>query len=158
MNGFGIPEQIGKFQIRARLGAGGFGAVYRAYDPQLDREVALKVPHPGTLDTTEAVQRFLREAKTAARLHHPQIVPVHDYGQDGPHPYIASAYIAGVPLSHEINDRVIDPHRAARIILDLAGALAYAHHEGIVHRDVKPDNVMVDPKGDDYLVDFGLAY
>jgi hypothetical protein len=158
--GFGIPAQIGKFQVRARLGAGGFGAVYRAYDPQLDREVALKVPHPGTLDTPEAVQRFLREAKTAARLHHPQIVPVYDFGQDGPHYYIASAYIGGVALSREIDDQDqgIDPHRAARIVCDLAGALAYAHREGIVHRDVKPDNVMVDPTGDVYLVDFGLAY
>src|SRR5207253_4381432 len=84
-------QQIGRFQIRARLGAGAFGTVYRAYDPQLDREVALKVPQAGTLDKPKAVERFLREAKAAARLSHPHIVPVYDVGRDGTHYYIASA-------------------------------------------------------------------
>src|SRR5262245_20375072 len=77
-----VPRQIGRYRIRARLGTGAFGTVYRAYDPQLDREVALKVPHPGTLNSPKAVERFLREARSAARLRHPHIVPVYDAGQD----------------------------------------------------------------------------
>ena len=154
-----IPERLGRFEIRTRLGAGAFGTVYRAFDPVLNREVALKVPQAGTLQSPKTVQRFLREARAAAQLRHPHIVPVYDAGTDGPHHYIASAFIEGQTLAAVIdaNDKGLEPRRAAQIVLDLAKALNYAHGRGIVHRDVKPANVMIDAEGQPQLMDFGLA-
>jgi WD40 repeat protein/tRNA A-37 threonylcarbamoyl transferase component Bud32 len=154
----GVPLQIGRFQIRARLGAGAFGAVYRAYDPQLEREVALKIPQQGTLDSAKAIERFLREAKAAARLRHPHIVPIYDAGRDGMHYYIASAFIEGQTLAQIIDEGPIKIRRAVQMVRELAEALAYAHEQGIVHRDVKSANVIVDTKGKAHLMDFGLAY
>jgi WD40 repeat protein len=132
--------------------------VYRAYDPQLDREVALKVPQGGTLESRKAVERFLREAKAAAQLRHPHIVPVYDAGRDAPHYYIASAFIQGRTLARAADEGKIGFRRAAQTVRDLAEALAYAHGLGIVHRDVKPANVMLDEQGKAHLMDFGLAY
>jgi serine/threonine protein kinase len=157
-SGPGLPAQVGRFQVRAWLGAGAFGAVYRAYDPQLEREVALKVPHPGSLDSPTAAERFLREAKAAARLHHAHIVPVHEAGFDGTHHYIATAFIEGCTLARAIEERRLDFRQAAKVVRDLAEALDYAHKSGVVHRDVKPANVMLDQRGDAYLTDFGLAH
>src|SRR5262249_30012001 len=94
-----LPSRIGRFAIRQRLGEGAFGVVYRAHDPQLDREVALKVAKPHMLNTETRVKRFLREAKAAANLRHPNIVPVHDSGRDGDQYYIASAFIPGQSLA-----------------------------------------------------------
>src|SRR5262249_11370802 len=95
----GPPKQIGRFEIRGKLGSGAFGTVYRAYDSQLDREVALKVPQRGTLQNAKHVERFLREAKAAARLRHPHIVPVFQAGKHGEHYYIASTMILGRTLA-----------------------------------------------------------
>ena len=151
-------ERIGRFRILARVGSGGFGAVYRAYDSVLDREVALKVPRAEVLDRPVAQARFLREPKAAAQLRHPHIVPVFDAGQDGDFYYIASAFIDGQTLEQEIKSALPDFRRAAAIARQLADALDYAHRQGIVHRDVKPSNVMVDGRGDALLMDFGLAH
>jgi hypothetical protein len=148
---------VGRFQIRSRLGAGAFGIVYRAFDPQLDREVALKVPNAGVLDSPKRVERFLREAKAAANLRHPHIVPVFDAGKDGDKYFIASAFIAGKKLADTIEEDGIAFERAARLVRELAEALAYAHQERIVHRDVKPDNIMLDAEDRVHLMDFGLA-
>ncbi len=152
-----VPQQIGRFKIRRRLGAGAFGAVYRAHDPVLDREVALKVPRAAVLEKPEARARFLREPKAAAQLRHPHIVPVHDAGSDGEHYYIASAFIEGRTLEEVIEDEPPDFRRAAGIVRDLADALDYAHEMGVVHRDVKPANIMIDSRGQALLMDFGLA-
>jgi WD40 repeat protein/tRNA A-37 threonylcarbamoyl transferase component Bud32 len=152
-----VSPHIGRFEVRSELGSGAFGTVYRAYDPQLDREVALKVPRAGTLDSPERVERFLREAKAAAQLRHPHIVPIYDAGQDGSQYYIASAFIPGRTLA-EARDAGLNFRQAAAITRDLAEALAYAHELGIVHRDVKPANVMLDHKGQPHLMDFGLAH
>jgi hypothetical protein len=152
------PPPIGRFQVRTRLGGGAFGAVYRAYDPQLEREVALKVPHISMFADSSAVARFLREAKAAARLRHPHIVPVYEAGQDAGRYYIASALIEGQTLAAEIAEHPVDLRRAARLVRDLAEALAYAHEKGVVHRDVKPANVMVDTGGQVHLMDFGMAH
>ena len=139
-----VPEKLGRFEIRSRLGAGGFGAVYRAYDPVLEREVALKVPRAAVLESEKARARFLREPKAAAQLQHPHIVPVYDAGSDGEHYYIASAYIEGQTLEAVIREQRPDFRRAAPIVRALAEALDYAHQMGVVHRDVKPSNVMID--------------
>lgn len=152
-----IPTQIGRYHIEESLGSGAFGAVYQAHDPQLDRKVALKVPHDIHLNNPRFVKRFLNESKACACLQHPHIVPVFDAGQDGQRYYIASAFIAGETLDAAIGRQKLDLRQAARIVMQLADALAYAHKQGIVHRDVKPDNVMLDTGGEPHLMDFGLA-
>ena len=152
-----LPTGIGRFQIRKWLGEGAFGIVYRAYDPRLEREVALKVPNSGVLKNPRRVKRFLREARAAANLRHPHIVPVFDAGQDGDLYYIASAFIAGKELKDAIDDNGLEFSRAARLTRELSEALAYAHTQGIVHRDVKPGNIMLDENDHVHLMDFGLA-
>jgi tRNA A-37 threonylcarbamoyl transferase component Bud32 len=151
------PQQIGRFLVRERVGAGVFGTVYRAYDPQLQREVAVKVSRPGSLADDERRERFLREARAAARLAHPFIVPIYEIGDDGEQ-YIASAFIEGPTLAAACAAGTLDCRRAALVVHDLARALAYAHKLGVVHRDVKPANVILDKEGRPHLTDFGLAY
>ena len=147
--------------MRQRLGEGAFGVVYRAYDPQLDREVALKVAKPHTLNTEARVKRFLREAKAAANLRHPNIVPVFDSGKDGDQYYIASAFIPGKSLAAALEEQPegkgLEMRRAVEIVRRLAEALAYAHSKGVIHRDIKPANAMLDDQGEPMLLDFGLA-
>ncbi|HEX3658586.1 MAG TPA: protein kinase [Pirellulales bacterium] len=152
-----VPELLGRFEICERLGAGAFGAVYRARDPLLDREVALKVPHPSTLQFPTQRARVLTEAKAAAQLRHPNIVPVYEAGHDGETYYIAAAFIAGQTLEDAIDGQRPDFRRATKLVMELAGALDYAHQLGVVHRDVKPANIMLDRKGSPLLMDFGLA-
>lgn len=152
-----LPERIGRFLIRERLGAGAFGAVYRAFDPNLDREVALKVPHREIQQDPRASERFLREARAAARLNHPHIVPVYEAGTDGDTSYLACAFIPGRTLADALDDGPMEPRRAARIVAALADALHAAHREGIVHRDVKPSNILLDVDDQPRLADFGLA-
>src|SRR5262249_18724128 len=139
------------------IGAGAFGTVYRAHDPQLDREVALKLLKPSALGSATAVERFRREAKAAARMLHPNIVPVHDAGQHGSQSYIASAFIAGRPLSDLTPKGGMDPGRAVRLVLQLLDALTYAHGQSVLHRDVKPGNILVTDRDHLYLTDFGVA-
>jgi formylglycine-generating enzyme required for sulfatase activity len=155
--GSAVPAVIGRYQVRAKLGSGAFGTVYRSYDPQLDREVALKVLHPDALTSPQAVERFQREARAAAKMHHSHIVPVHDAGQHGGHYFITSALIPGRTLASAIPDSGMDPRRAAQMALQLAEALTYAHQQGVLHRDVKPGNIMLDDQDTLYLMDFGLA-
>jgi hypothetical protein len=147
---------LGRFKLREILGQGAFGRVYRAYDPQLDREVALKVPTFGP-DETHKVQRFIAEAKAAARLRHPNIVPTYESGQADGLYYIAAQFVPGQPLSKVIKEKPPDFRQSAEWVRQLADALAYAHGEGIVHRDIKPSNIMIDAKGVPQIMDFGLA-
>jgi serine/threonine protein kinase len=157
--GAGPPARIGRFELRRRLGAGAFGEVYCAFDPHLDREVALKVARPGTLTTPDRVQRFLREARAAANLRHPHIVPLFETGQDGDHHFTASAFIPGGTLEKELAaaQGPLAFRRTADLIRKLAEALGYAHRQGIIHRDVKPANILLDERGDPLVADFGLA-
>lgn len=147
----------GRFEVRATLGAGSSGAVYRAYDRVLSREVALKVPHPGLMTSPRIAERFVREARALAQLHHPNIVPVFDAGRDDGRYYLASAYIEGETLSDRIGRGGLPPREAAEVVHSLAQALEYAHEQGVIHRDVKSANVMLDRQGRPYLLDFGLA-
>jgi WD40 repeat protein len=157
--GRGIPKQIGRFQIRGFLGAGAFGTVYRAYDPQLDREVALKVAQ-ATAQSPERIQRFRREARAAAGLRHPNIVPLFEAGTADGHLYLASAFVPGMTLEdalREENPDGLPPEQSAAVVRKLADALAYAHGQKVLHRDVKSANIILDPDGEPHLLDFGLA-
>jgi tRNA A-37 threonylcarbamoyl transferase component Bud32 len=157
--GSGEAGQLGRFRILGLLGRGQHATVYRAYDAVLDRDVALKVPRPGVLRTEKALERFLGEARAQARLRHPRIVPVYEAGRAGDRHYIAMAMIEGRSLADRLAEEgPLAPDHAAGVVAELAGALAYAHALGVVHRDVKPANVRVDHRGDVYLMDFGIAY
>jgi len=149
---------LGRFRIVSILGEGQHATVYRAYDPVLERDVALKVPRQGVLKTAKALERFLGEAKALARLRHPRIVPVYEAGCVGERHYIAMAFIKGCNLAEQSVEHPLALHRAAEIVAELAEALAYAHGQGVVHRDVKPANIRLDDEGAVYLMDFGIAY
>ncbi len=141
------PRRLGRFEIRRELGRGGFGVVFLAFDPKLGREVALKVPRPEAIMNPELRARFQREARVAAGLDHPNLVPVYDAGEEGAVCYIASPYCPGTTLSAWLKERGEPaPSRlAARLLLLLADAVEYAHRRGILHRDLKPGNVMLSP-------------
>jgi formylglycine-generating enzyme required for sulfatase activity len=148
---------VGRYVLRAKLGAGAFGTVYRAYDPNLDREIALKILKSNLLAAPGVRERFQREARAAARLDHPHIVPVYDADTSGKHCYLASKLIAGKSLDNLIPENGLDPRRAVALLVQLLDALAHAHALGILHRDVKPANCLVDAQDRLYLTDFGLA-
>lgn len=154
---------IGRFEIETKLGAGGFGDVYRVYDPLLDRQAALKVLRAGATNT-QRKEKMLSEAKASARLRHPNIVAVYEVGEDQDRPFIASQFIAGDTLSKHIKDQdrpLTDLDKTRQLItwlIELCRALAYAHRESIVHRDVKPHNVLIDENSHAQLADFGLAH
>ncbi len=156
--GSASPSRIGRFQIRGILGSGSCATVYRAFDPDLEREIALKVPNPGLAASEKALARFVGEARALARLRHPGIVAVFEAGVSGDSPYLATAYIAGRTLSAEIAEGPVDYPRAAEIAAELAEALDEAHRSAVVHRDVKPANVLVSTDGRVHLTDFGLAW
>jgi|GEM_PF-1367199 len=159
------PTQIGRFRILSELGSGGYGVVFKALDPKLNRTVALKIPRPEVLVTNDLRQRFLLEAKAAATLHHPNVVSVFESGNAGPICYIASAYCDGESLAERLK-RTDDPvtiKEAVRLVYELAGAVQHAHDRGILHRDLKPSNVLLDRSPDNNsivvprITDFGLA-
>jgi eukaryotic-like serine/threonine-protein kinase len=152
----GSLGSLGRFQLRERLGDGGFGQVFRAYDPRLDRDVAVKVlkqPNP----SDRVMERFFREARAVARLDHPNIVPVHDAGYDGGRCWVAYQLVSGRALWWYRDQHRMDATTAARIVRALADALDHSHHMGVVHRDIKPANVLIDDQGRPRLIDFGLA-
>src|SRR5262245_609531 len=155
-----LPARIGRFEVFGFLGAGSFGTVYHARDPQLDREIALKVAKATSL-SPERLARFRREARAAAGLRHPHIVPLFEAGETDGQLFLASAYIPGTTLEDAVHERRerggFSPREAATIVQKLAEALAYAHGQGLLHRDVKSGNVMLDPDGEPHLLDFGLA-
>jgi serine/threonine protein kinase len=153
------PSQrlIGRFEIVGTLGVGAFGTVFRARDPELDRTVAIKIPRTGNIGTAADVDRFLREARSAAQLRHPWIVAVHEVGQHDGTPYIVSDYVNGVTLSDWLTAYKPTFRESARLVAEIAVAIHVAHEHGVVHRDVKPSNILIDPAGNPHVVDFGLA-
>lgn len=161
-NGASTPERepslgrIDRFEMKEVLGSGGFGVVYRAWDPTLSRVVALKVPRFAASDQ-KRLRRFTAEARAAARLRHPNIVAVHESGQAGEQPFIAYEYVKGETLADRIRRQRPAFAETARWVRDLASALHYAHSEGVVHRDVKPDNIIVNDRSQPQILDFGLA-
>jgi len=139
--------RVGQFEIVETLGVGGFGIVYRAWDPITQREVALKVPRPEALASPELQRRFEHEARAAAKLDHPYIVPVLEAGIDGHVPYIAAVYYRAITLAAWLKEqtRPIPPRGAAELVARLADALNHAHVRGVLHRDMKPSNVLLIP-------------
>lgn len=137
------PKTIGKFTILELLGRGAFGTVYRARDPELDRFVAIKVPRAGSFSAREDVERFLREARHAARLKHSGIVSVYEIGHSHDSPYIVSEYIAGLTLADLLTGTRPSFRDTAEIMARIAEALAYAHESGVIHRDLKPANILL---------------
>lgn len=153
-----MPTRIGRFEVIEILGHGGFGTVYRARDPQMGRDVAIKVPGANRLPTPTDTQRFLREAKAAALLRHANVCAVHEIGEDNGHPFIVMDYIAGEALSAIIDrGERLPVDRIVRIIRQLALALEAIHKQGIIHRDLKPSNIIIDSNGTPVIMDFGLA-
>src|SRR5262249_39789388 len=136
---------------------GAFGTVYMARDPELDRTIAVKVPRLAELPGGDDLERFLREARSVAQLRHPGIVPVHEVGQAGGVPFLVSAFVLGTTLADRLTARRPTFREAAELIAKLADALQYAHEHGVVHRDVKPSNVLIGEGGTPHLTDFGLA-
>ncbi len=149
------PRRLGRFELLGEIGSGAFGTVYRARDPGLDRLVAVKVPHPG--QPPAAAARFLREARSAAQLRHAVIVPIHEVGEDAGTPFLVSELVAGTTLAVRLRAGPFEPAEAARLVAALADGLHYAHTHGVIHRDVKPSNIMLGAAGEPHLLDFGLA-
>jgi serine/threonine protein kinase len=152
----GSLGSLGRFQLRERLGDGGFGEVLRAYDPRLDRDVAIKVLKQRN-PTERVMERFFREARAVARLDHPNIVAVHDSGFDDGRCWVAYQLVGGRPLWWYRDHHRMDPQTVAQMIRALADALDHSHRMGVVHRDIKPANVLIDDQGRPRLIDFGLA-
>ncbi|MEZ6112477.1 MAG: serine/threonine-protein kinase [Pirellulaceae bacterium] len=153
-----VPKQIGRYTILRVLGSGAFGRVYQAWDNLMHREVALKVPKQGALPPGEQTQRFLEEARAAAKLKHPGIVRIYDIARtDDDRPMLVMEYIAGSTLFAQMAKRRFSVEEACRLIAAVAQALAYAHQHGVFHRDIKPGNILVDEQGTPHVADFGLA-
>src|SRR5262245_44980437 len=150
-------SRLGRYELRRPIGQGGFGTVYRGWDPQLQREVAVKVPRIDWACQTEAHPRVMREAQSAARLRHPGIVPIYEVGQENGTLFIVSAFVPGPTLAQVLRDTAPAPSQVALWVADLADAVDYAHRAGIVHRDIKPANILLDKEGRPVLTDFGLA-
>lgn len=150
--------QYGRYEIIGELGKGSMGVVYRAHDPQIGRDIALKVLRPDRVSSEDFVQRFMKEARAIGRMSHPNIVTVYDVGDDQGTVYIAMEFLEGVPLNAYAREKEPSGEEIAEIGIQVAESLDYAHTRGIVHRDIKPQNIMVAPGGRVKLTDFGIAH
>jgi serine/threonine-protein kinase len=151
-----IGQFIGRYVILEKLGEGGMAAVFKAHDTRLDRDVAIKIIRTDTLDTEQFMARFEREAKALAKLQHPNIVNVIDYGDHHGVPYLVMEYISGGTLKDRFGQQA-SFQEAARVLAPVARALEFAHKKGIIHRDIKPQNILITESGDPMLTDFGIA-
>ncbi|WP_053912594.1 Stk1 family PASTA domain-containing Ser/Thr kinase [Streptomyces sp. TP-A0875] len=148
----------GRYRVEARIAVGGMATVYRAVDTRLDRVLALKVMHPGLATDATFVERFIREAKSAARLDHPNVVQVFDQGAQGAYVYLAMEYVSGCTLRDVLRERgALQPRAAFGILEPVLAALGAAHRAGFVHRDMKPENVLIGDDGRVKVADFGLV-
>jgi serine/threonine protein kinase/formylglycine-generating enzyme required for sulfatase activity len=153
-----VPTHIGRYHIERVLGKGGFGVVYLAHDGQLRRPVAVKVPHPELVTRPEDAEPYLAEARTIAGLDHPNIVTVHDVGGTPEFPFfVVSKYIEGCDLKQRLKESRLSVMEAVEVTVTVAETLHYAHRQGLVHRDIKPGNILLDKSGKPYVADFGLA-
>jgi serine/threonine protein kinase/formylglycine-generating enzyme required for sulfatase activity len=152
------PTHIGRYRIERVLGQGGFGLVYLAHDDQLQRLVAIKVPHPERVERPEDAEAYLSEARTVANLDHPHIVPVYDVGSTPEFPcFVVVKYIDGTDLATRLKQSRLSLHETVELTATVAEALHHAHKQGLVHRDIKPGNILLDRSGKPFVADFGLA-
>ncbi len=149
-------QQLGHFRLDKKLGEGACGAVYQALDTKLDRTVAIKIPRNAIINSVET-ESFLREARAAAQLRHPNIVSVHEVSRLGNQIYIVSDFIEGQPLDDRLKENRFPEREGLELFLKIAEALDHAHEQGVVHRDLKPANILLDQKQQPYVADFGLA-
>jgi serine/threonine protein kinase len=151
------PSQLGKYELLEVVGRGAFGVVYRARDTELDRTLAIKVPRPGCLASPEETDRFLREARSAAQLQHPHIVPLHHVGESDGRCFLVYEFVEGITLAEQLTQGRLSFAQAAELLALTAEALDYAHRHGVIHRDLKPSNILLDDAGQPHVTDFGLA-
>lgn len=150
--------RMGRFELKSELGVGAFGYVFKAYDTELNRPVALKVQRAGTLASEEEIQRFLREAQSIAQLNHPGIVVLYDTIRSDEDVFcLVTEYVEGESLESKLERAEMTAEQAAQLAARIADALQYAHDHGIIHRDIKPSNVLLDNTGSPRVMDFGLA-
>jgi hypothetical protein len=156
-----LPQQIGRYRILGLLGTGGMGAVYRAVDPQLDREVALKQPHfdGPAADVKRRMERFQREARAAAGVLHPNVCPIFDVGEHEGRPFVVMALVEGQSLAQYLTSHPgpLDVDTAVHLVRQVLDGLGAVHSRGTIHRDIKPANILLDAAGRPFLTDFGLA-
>ena len=152
------PKSFGRYRVIGKLGAGGFGVVYRGYDDELQREVAIKVAHRHQVSSQREADTYLAEARILAKLDHPGIVPAYDVGRtDEGFCYLVSKFVEGCDLAARAKVAGLSYREAARIVARVAEALHHAHKQGLVHRDIKPGNILLDTEGKAYVADFGVA-
>lgn len=155
-----IGQSLGRYHILEQLGEGGMATVYKAYDTRLETDVAVKVICTESLPQNavqRSLKRFEREAKALAKLTHSNIVKVLDYGEHQGKPYLVMPYLPGGTLKQLLNGKPMPYQKAAQILVPIASALAYAHQQAMIHRDVKPSNILITQSGDPMLTDFGVA-
>ncbi len=148
----------GRYRLEAKLGSGGMSTVYLARDQTLDRSVAVKVMHREMSEQADQLERFRQEARAVAKLSHPNVVSVIDAGEDGGHPYIVFEYVEGETLKQRIGrEGALDPQEAIAYAIEIARGLSVAHARSMVHRDIKPQNILIDAEGRAKLTDFGIS-
>lgn len=152
-----IGQTIGHYKIIEKLGQGGMGVIYRAFDTHLDRTVAIKVLPAEVVANKERKQRFVREAKAASALNHPNVAHIYEIGEVGSVHFIAMEYVEGQTLDAKLCGRPLDVAEITNIGIQIADALHEAHSKGVTHRDIKPTNIMITPGGQVKVLDFGLA-
>jgi WD40 repeat protein/DNA-binding SARP family transcriptional activator len=150
-------EPLRGYRLLEQIGEGAFGIVYRAIQPKVHRDVAVKAIHPHLANDPEFIRRFEAEAQFIARLEHPHVVPLNDYWREPGGAYLVMRFLRGGNLAEALDDGAFELERAARMLDQVGGALASAHRQGVVHRDVKPSNILLDEEGNAYLADFGIA-
>ncbi len=150
-------DMLGSYRVANLIGSGGMGEVYRAHDPRLDRDVALKVLPAGAVDDPDAARRLLHEARAAAALNHPNACTIHEIGEVDGQVYIAMELVEGEPLDALIRPHGLPVEQVLEYGLQIADAVAHAHERGIIHRDLKPSNTLITPRGRAKVLDFGLA-